>query len=183
MSTETILPSRAPEPAAHQPPAGVVELTAPPELARLAAGWPAGRAMSELLASLLYGGIEPMFRALAQPDYLHAGAALHDAAGAPLGWMALVRHHERAGYAGTARLVFDLDASAPDGSLEALHRRCCAAPRARGLRVVIGFADYASPVLSRGYAVLGFRSAGEIRLGARGEGALQVHARETADAD
>ncbi|GLU34933.1 hypothetical protein WKR88_14580 [Trinickia caryophylli] len=145
---------------------------------QIAACWNAGRQMSAQLAVLLYGGHESMFRALATPDYLLAGAAMYDDTGEPLAWMALVRHHERAGYAGTARLVFDLDTRAPDGTLERLLHACRSSLCMQGIRVVIGFSDDASPALSRGYAALGFRRTGELRLGAHGSGRVVVHALE-----
>lgn len=145
---------------------------------QIAARWHTGRQMSAQLAVLLYGGLEPLFRALATSDHLLAGAATFGDTDEPLAWMALVRHHERAGYAGTARLIFDLDERAPDDTLPRLLHTCRSSLRVQGIRVAIGFSDDASPALSRGYAALGFRRTGELRVGAHGRGRIAVHALE-----
>lgn len=149
-------------------------------LAILAQRWSRGRQLSDRLASWHCGGVPALFETLSTPGYLLGGACFRDDAWAAQGWMVLVRHHERLGYAGTARLIFDLDPRAPPNCVQAMFRQCLDSPGASRLRVAVGFSDEYSPAISRAFTDLHFLPMGSLALGATGLARLQVHAWEVA---
>jgi hypothetical protein len=139
--------------------------------------WPAGRQISERLVSHAYGDLASFFGTLSGAGVLLGGSLARYPDGCVAGWAFAVRHHERPGYGSTARLIFDL-AEAGSGALEAMHRQCEEALRVARQRMMIGFSDDRSPVLSAGFRRLGFRSAGALSLGARASGRLEVYVKE-----
>lgn len=149
-------------------------------LAIFAQRWPRGRLLSDRLASWHCGGVPALFEALSTPGYLLGGACFRDDAWTAQGWMVLVRHHERQGYAGTARLIFDLDPCAPPSCVQAMFRQCLDSLGTSRLRVAIGFSDEHSPAISRAFTDLHFLPMGALVLGATGLARLQVHAWEVA---
>ena len=149
-------------------------------LAIFAQRWPRGRQLSDQLADWHCGGVPALFETLSTPNYLLGGGCFRDDAWVAQGWMVLVRHHERQGYAGTARLIFDLDPRAPPGCIQALFRQCLDVPGASRLRVIIGFSDARSPAVSQAFTALHFLPMGALSLGSIDSAHLQVHAREMA---
>lgn len=147
-------------------------------LASLAADWPSARLLSPRLVAGHHGSLEGLYRALATPGYLFGGAWVDDGHGATLGWMVLVRHHQRAGYAGTARLVFDLDVRVAEECAREQLGICRNAPGTAGLRVLIGFSDDDSSAITRLFAALGFEPTGTLATGADARGCLHAHALE-----
>lgn len=145
-------------------------------LTKLARGWPRGRLLSDRLAVWHCGGLPALFEALSTPGYLLGGVCLEDNTGSVGAWMVLMRHHERQGYAGTARVIFDLDPIAPADAPKALFQACLAAPGARRLRVVIGFSDEHSRAIAHCFDALGFAPAGALVLDTGGTAWLRAHA-------
>jgi hypothetical protein len=146
--------------------------------ATLARSWPRGRLLSDRLALWQCGGLPALFEALLTPGYLLSGFCLEDNTRNIGAWMVLVRHHERQGYATTARVIFDLDPIAPADAPQTLFQACLAAPGAQRLRVVIGFSDEHSRTIAQGFDALRFAPAGALALDTGGTTWLRAHAWE-----